>query len=162
MMPKLEDEHGFKLCVHERDFELGKEIRENITMAVNSSRRTTVVLTPEYAKSFRRNVEYLEATVKAFNDRANYIMVVLLKEVEHKNLNSILKLYFETNTYVSILDNWLWKKMVYAMPRLPIALLKAQQNDPNNMDLAELGGAIGGNNEDDLQPLNGFEQNESV
>ena len=135
LMTELEDEHGFKLCVHERNFDLGVPIRDNITKAVNSSRRTIVALTPEYAGSFWCNVEFLEAKVKAFNDKANYIIALLLKEVEHKKLDMILKLYLETNTYVSATDDWLWKKLVYGMPQVPINQLKTQQKiqDDNNL-----------------------------
>ena len=37
LMPKLEDECIFCLCVHDRDFDLGLQIKENITHAINSS-----------------------------------------------------------------------------------------------------------------------------
>ena len=158
LMPLLEDEHGFKLSVHERDFELGAQIRDNITKAVNSSRRAIVVLTPEYAKSFWCNVEFLEAKVKAFNDRVNYIIVVLLKPVEHKKLDMVLRLYLETNTYVNATDNWLWKKMVYAMPKVQIAKLKDQHNNEceNNHQEQHGGndiglGAVGGFNNEGIE-----------
>ena len=71
LMPQLEEEHGFKLCVHERDFDLGIEIKDNITKAIKLSRRTIVILMPEYAKSFWCNLEFLEAIVKAFNKQTN-------------------------------------------------------------------------------------------
>ena len=156
LMPQLEDEHGFKLCVHERDFEIGIPIRENITKAVNSSRRTIVVLTPEYAGSFWCNLEFLEAKVKAFNDSTNYIIVILFKPVEHTKLDMTLRLYLETNTYVSATDNWFWKKMVHSMPKIPIDKLKVQENNEgdnshqeqqNVENNIELGVAGGFNNE---------------
>ena len=159
LMPQLEEEHGFKLCVHERDFDLGAPIRDNITKAINASRRTIVVLTPEYAGSFWCNVEFLEAKVKAFNDRSNYIIVVLLKDVECKKLDMILKLYLETNTYVCATDKWLWKKMIYVMPKIPIALLQDQQNnegDTNHQEQQNDGndkeiGAVGCSNNEGIE-----------
>ena len=144
LMPQLEEEYGFKLCVHERDFDLGIEIKDNITKAINLSRRTIVILTPEYAKSFWCNLEFLEAKVKAFNEQANYVIVVLLKEVEHKNLDFMLKLYMDTNTYVKFADNtdWFWKKLVYALPKVPIDKLKARNNEETNIDLIPTEGAV--------------------
>ena len=144
LMPKLEDECGFRLCVHDRDFDLGLQIKDNITHAIQSSRRTIVVLTPEYAKSFWCNQEFLEAKQKAFNERANFIIVVLLRPVEHKDLDMTLKLYMDTNTYTNVNDEWFWKKLLYAMPDIPIDKLKGQQNqgevenndDPNDDDFA--------------------------
>ena len=41
----LEEEHGFELCVHNRNFIGGTAIATNITNAVRMSRRTIVFLT---------------------------------------------------------------------------------------------------------------------
>ncbi len=41
----LEDKHGFELCVHTRNFIGGTAIATNITLAVQKSRRTIVLLT---------------------------------------------------------------------------------------------------------------------
>ncbi len=44
----LEEEHGFELCVHSRNFMGGTAIATNIANAVRLSRRTIVLLS-EYA-----------------------------------------------------------------------------------------------------------------
>ncbi len=41
----LEEEHGFELCVHSRNFIGGTAIATNITLAVQKSRRTIILLT---------------------------------------------------------------------------------------------------------------------
>ncbi len=46
----LEDDHGFELCVHNRNFIAGTAIATNITNAVRMTRRTIILLT-EYVFS---------------------------------------------------------------------------------------------------------------
>ena len=41
----LEEEHGFELCVHSRNFIAGTAIATNITLALQRSRRTIILLT---------------------------------------------------------------------------------------------------------------------
>ena len=48
----LEDNFGFKICMHERDFTVGDTIPANIEVAVNHSRRMIMILS-RYSKCFR-------------------------------------------------------------------------------------------------------------
>ncbi len=47
----LEEEHGFELCVHSRNFIGGTAIATNITHAVRLSRRMIILLT-EYVSNY--------------------------------------------------------------------------------------------------------------
>ena len=51
LQPKLEDEFGLKLCLHERDFVLGSDIMEQITSAIENSRKTLFILSPNFLAS---------------------------------------------------------------------------------------------------------------
>ena len=52
LMPGMEEERpNLRLCVHERDFEVGKSIFENIVESLEASRACVIVLSKEYAKS---------------------------------------------------------------------------------------------------------------
>uniref|UniRef100_A0A3P9D3B9 TIR domain-containing protein n=1 Tax=Maylandia zebra TaxID=106582 RepID=A0A3P9D3B9_9CICH len=51
LLPELEGQQGWKLCLHHRDFEPGKPIVENITEAIYSSRKTICVISPNYLQS---------------------------------------------------------------------------------------------------------------
>ena len=51
LQPKLEDEFGLKLCLHERDFVLGGDIMEQITSSIENSRRTLLILSPNFLAS---------------------------------------------------------------------------------------------------------------
>uniref|UniRef100_A0A3Q1ESV2 Toll-like receptor 22 n=1 Tax=Acanthochromis polyacanthus TaxID=80966 RepID=A0A3Q1ESV2_9TELE len=51
LLPVLEGQQGWKLCLHHRDFEPGKPIVENITEAIYSSRKTICVISRSYLQS---------------------------------------------------------------------------------------------------------------
>ena len=51
LQPKLEDEFGLKLCLHQRDFELGGHIMEHITSSIANSRKTLLILSPNFLAS---------------------------------------------------------------------------------------------------------------
>jgi hypothetical protein len=50
LLPRLERE-GIRICIDERDFEIGAPVLENIENAVDQSRKTLLVLTPEWVES---------------------------------------------------------------------------------------------------------------
>uniref|UniRef100_A0A668TG82 TIR domain-containing protein n=1 Tax=Oreochromis aureus TaxID=47969 RepID=A0A668TG82_OREAU len=51
LLPKLEGEQGWRLCLHHRDFEPGKPIIDNITDAIYGSRKTICVISHKYLES---------------------------------------------------------------------------------------------------------------
>ena len=128
LLPYLEaPQCGYHLCVHDRDFVPGVAITKNIMTAIQYSRRTILVLSPNLIKSGWCDLEFQAAHQRALEDRCNFLIVVLLQEVDPKDLDETLRLYMRTKTYVSADDKWLWEKLLYAMPKIPIDTLKAQQ-----------------------------------
>ena len=51
LQPKLEDEFGLRLCLHQRDFVLGGDIMEQITSSIENSRKTLLILSPNFLAS---------------------------------------------------------------------------------------------------------------
>ncbi|XP_039982653.1 toll-like receptor 13 [Xiphias gladius] len=51
LLPKLEGEQGWRVCLHHRDFEPGKPIVDNITDAIYGSRKTICVISRRYLES---------------------------------------------------------------------------------------------------------------
>ena len=45
------DAHNVKLCLHTRDFEVGKSIIENIADAIDTSKKVVLVLSKNYTQS---------------------------------------------------------------------------------------------------------------
>ena len=138
LLPYLEaPQCGFHLCVHQRDFVPTATICENITQAIKYSRRTILVLSPNFVQSGWCDFEFQNAHRRVLEDRSNFLIVVLLAEVNKETLDKTLKLYLDTKTYLDMKDNNFWNKLLYCMPTVPIDKLKTaqlnpQQNDPGH------------------------------
>ena len=109
----------YKLCFHHRDFCVGAPIVENILNSVDQSKRMLMVLSPSFARSEWCLLEFRTAHRKVIEDRMNYLIIILLDDVNMAELDEEIKLYMRTNTYVSYGDKWFWQKLFYAMPQQP-------------------------------------------
>ena len=107
----------YKLCIHDRDFELGAPIAENILKSVEQSRRTILVLSRNFLASEWCLLEFQAAHRRALEQRMRYLIVILLEEVDPDQVNSEIKHYLRTNTYLSVQNRWFWPKLLYAMPQ---------------------------------------------
>ena len=142
LMPYLEaPQCGYHLCVHDRDFVPGVAITKNIMTAIQYSRRTILILSPNFIKSGWCDLEFQAAHQRALEDRSNFLIVVLLEEVDPKDLDETLRLYMKTKTYVSVNDKWFWEKLLYAMPKIPIETLKAPE-EANQKGIGNYRGAF--------------------
>lgn len=125
----------FKLCLHYRDWFVGDCIPEQVVRSVESSRRTIVVLSPNYLDSVWGIMEFRTAYLKAVKERRPRVIVVLLKDIDASaKMEPELKAYLTMNTYLKWGDPWFWEKLRYAMPhpqqysKQPISLTKEMQN----------------------------------
>lgn len=115
-------EHGdppYKLCLHYRDFPVGAYIGETIVQAVESSRRTIMVLSDNFIRSEWCRFEFKSAHHQVLRDRRRRLIVVLLGDVPHKDLDPDIRLYLKTNTYLQWGDKLFWEKLRFALPDVP-------------------------------------------
>lgn len=115
-------EHGdpnYKLCLHYRDFPVGAYIADTIVQAVESSRRTIMVLSENFIKSEWCRFEFKSAHHQVLRDRRRRLIVILLGEVPHKDLDPDIRLYLKTNTYLQWGDKLFWEKLRFALPDVP-------------------------------------------
>uniref|UniRef100_A0A182IYV9 Uncharacterized protein n=1 Tax=Anopheles atroparvus TaxID=41427 RepID=A0A182IYV9_ANOAO len=120
LAPMLENgDPSYKLCLHYRDFPVGAYIADNILQAVESSRRTIMVLSENFIKSEWCRFEFKSAHHQVLRDRRRRLIVILLGEVPQKDLDPDIRLYLKTNTYLQWGDKLFWEKLRFALPDVP-------------------------------------------
>ncbi|XP_029306864.1 toll-like receptor 21 [Cottoperca gobio] len=82
LVPNLEGNgSSFKLCLHHRDFEVGRHIVDNIVSAVNSSRKTICVVSRNFLRSEWCSLEIQLASYRLFDDHRDVLLLVFLEQI---------------------------------------------------------------------------------
>lgn len=120
LAPVLENgDTRYTLCLHYRDFPVGAYIADTIVQAIESSRRTIMVLSENFIKSEWCRFEFKSAHHQVLRDRRRRLIVILLGDVPQKDLDPDIRLYLKTNTYLQWGDKFFWDKLRFALPDVP-------------------------------------------
>ncbi|XP_038829246.1 toll-like receptor 13 [Salvelinus namaycush] len=103
LLPELEGEQGWKLCLHHRDFQPGKPIIENITDAIYRSRKTICVITHRYLESEWCSREIQVASFRLFDEQKDVLILVFLEEIPDHQLSPYhrMRRLVKRRTYLS-------------------------------------------------------------
>nr|XP_046148596.1 toll-like receptor 13 isoform X1 [Oncorhynchus gorbuscha] len=103
LLPELEGEQGWKLCLHHRDFQPGKPIIENITDAIYRSRKTICVITHRYLQSEWCSREIQVASFRLFDEQKDVLILVFLEEIPDHQLSPYhrMRRLVKRRTYLS-------------------------------------------------------------
>ncbi|KAK6169513.1 hypothetical protein SNE40_020554 [Patella caerulea] len=125
LAPRLEHgEKKYKLCLHYRDFPIGACIAETIVRSVECSKRTVMLISDHFLQSEWCRYEFQTAHHQVLTEKKNRLILILLHDIDHNKLDSQLKLYFKTRTYLKYNDPWFWDKLYYAMPDTCLPVLE--------------------------------------
>lgn len=105
---------SYKLCLHYRD--VGGYVTDKIRQAVESSRRTIMILSENFLRSEWVRYELKSAMTHVLRDRRKRLIVVLLGQVSQKDLDQDLRLYIKTNKCLNANDRLFWEKLKFALP----------------------------------------------
>src|SRR6218665_447257 len=101
-------EYGFKCCFADRDFDLGVPVFENITICIHSSRRTVIVLSPEFLESPWCSYETRITLEMDLDTRQRLLIPVMLRECKTPDFIGRL-------TYIAVQSEHFWKRFVSAL-----------------------------------------------
>ncbi|XP_043993690.1 toll-like receptor 13 isoform X1 [Gambusia affinis] len=103
MLPVLEGQQGWRLCLHHRDFQPGKPIIENITDAIYGSRKTICVISRSYLQSEWCSREIQMASFRLFDDKKDVLILLFLEEIPAHQLSPYYRMrkLVKKRTYLS-------------------------------------------------------------
>ncbi|XP_070181767.1 toll-like receptor 13 [Littorina saxatilis] len=100
LRPRLEDELGLKLCLHQRDFHPGRNILENIEDSVTSSKKVLMVFTTHFAHSPWCQFE-LALCQRHAMDHGDLLLVVHVNNTPVSDLTPTMTAIVRTCTYIA-------------------------------------------------------------
>ncbi|XP_060075270.1 uncharacterized protein LOC132554958 [Ylistrum balloti] len=102
MLIHLEDNHGLRLCLHQRDFIPGEDIAQNITNAIHQSRKTVIILSRNYLNSYWCMFEFNMARMESIYSRGgdSVLLLVFYEDIPPRDLPLSLLDIIESKTYI--------------------------------------------------------------
>uniref|UniRef100_A0A336MB22 CSON014613 protein n=1 Tax=Culicoides sonorensis TaxID=179676 RepID=A0A336MB22_CULSO len=108
----------FKVCYHHRDWNIGQRIDHQILNSIEKSRKTIIVLSPNFLQSLWGNFEFMQAHYKMLETKSPKILLILHGNIDNDTkLQPELKAYIRTTTYLTSNDKWFEKKLLFALRR---------------------------------------------
>ncbi|KAK3089029.1 hypothetical protein FSP39_000251 [Pinctada imbricata] len=135
--PKLEAEMGFKLCLHFRDFTPGDAIANNIIQAIENSRRTIMILSPNYVDSEWCRMEYQKAQHEMLKLKHKIIPIMFKDISKCSSIDKNLKTILNTVTYLEWPGEENSKKMERFWKQLELTLPKKRMLAPAPFPVVE-------------------------
>jgi hypothetical protein len=99
LMPQLEEGLGLRLCIHERDFITGKNIVDNISDCVESSKKVMMLFSRHFKRSqwCQFELAYCLTHVMDYDD---VLIIVCLDDITSYELPSTIMAVLKTTTYI--------------------------------------------------------------
>ncbi|XP_076345606.1 toll-like receptor 2 isoform X2 [Tachypleus tridentatus] len=123
LLPALENEETkLRLCIHDRDFDVGRPITENVLQAIVKSRKTILVLSKSFVNSKWCMFELHMAQHRLFEDDRDALVLIRFDDLNDKLLTKNLKYLIKTRTYIPWPEtqdenNLFWLRLIDAVSK---------------------------------------------
>ena len=128
----------YNLCLHERDFQVGIPICDNITRAIEGSRCTLVVVSRNWLQSDWCQFEFRVAHCLATVEKQSRLIVVLQEKIPPEEIKGDLELYIKTFTYLDSANKLFWPRLLTDLPNPYIEETGNQHDQHRNTANIEL------------------------
>lgn len=127
MIPELEEKAGCRLCVHERDFHVGRFILDNIISNIELSRNVILVLSQTFLDSEWCRYELNLTQTRLIQEGPGVLTVILLEDLKCRVLPSTIRSVLDTVTY----NEWpveeagrrrFWARILTALNKQPLEI----------------------------------------
>ncbi|XP_029433209.1 toll-like receptor 13 [Rhinatrema bivittatum] len=90
LIPNLETNSfsSFRLCLHHRDFELGRDIIDNIVDSIYQSRKTICIISRSYLRSEWCSLEIQLASYRLFHELKDVLVLIFLEKIPDRELSA--------------------------------------------------------------------------
>ncbi|XP_022653778.1 toll-like receptor Tollo [Varroa jacobsoni] len=119
LAPELEcGKPPYRLCLHYRDLPMaGGYLSDAIQEAVESSRRTIVILSEHFLQSEWCRYEFKSAHHEVLNNGSNHkLIVIFLGRVSYRELDPDIRMWLKHSEFLHWGEKNFWDKLRYAMP----------------------------------------------
>lgn len=101
LLPQLEGEGGWglRLCLHQRDFIVGKNIADNISDSVEGSKKVLMVFSEHFCRRQWCQFE-LQFCLRHVLDFDDALVVTCVGDVESRDLTTVMWAVLKTTTYI--------------------------------------------------------------
>ncbi|KAK7095347.1 toll-like receptor 2 type-2 [Littorina saxatilis] len=104
-----------RLCIHQRDFIVGKPIIDNIVDCIAASKHTLVILSTSFVKSCWAMEELHQAYCQSLEERRCHLVIVVLEQVKESDMTPLLRRCCKTFTYIHVDDSLFWDRLQYSI-----------------------------------------------
>jgi TIR domain/Leucine rich repeat len=113
----LENDIGFRMCLHYRDFNLNVNnfIADTICEAIDNSKRAILVLSKNFLYNEWGRFEFKGAIHEVLKRRRKLI-IILYGDIPQKDLDADIRLYLKSNLCIEWDDKKFWQKLRLALP----------------------------------------------
>ena len=112
LLPELEENRNFRLCMHSRDFTPGRDIKDNIEEAIEASNSAIIIMSQGFVDSIWCKEEFTHCYIENMKDPAFNLFVIMMQPADTLvNISDYIKTFIANKTYLQIKDPELFTKL---------------------------------------------------